>query len=140
GALGLAQVPAQNTTPPPEVIRVQPPATPGPNFPQPGEPATAEFVPQQPPTATKVAPKGIEDDDVPFGPTPTQAVVRLEEGKLIIRQRGLHHYVPVTTQRGDGNFVTNYQLRSGVQANTYDASDVTVFDMKGNRLATKAWK
>jgi hypothetical protein len=100
--------------------------------------APDEFAPQQKPT--KVAPKGIEDDDVPTGVTPTQAVVRLEDGKLIVRQRSLHHYVPVTTQQGDGRVVTSYQHRSGVQANTYDASDVTVFDMKGNRLATKAWK
>jgi RNA polymerase sigma factor (sigma-70 family) len=140
GALGLAQVPGQtNQQPPlPEVIRVNQPPSPDPVPPQ-ALNAPDEFSPQQQKPA-KVAAKGIEDDDVPTGATPAQAVVRLDDGKLVIRQRGGHHYQPVTTVRGDGNAVTSYQLRSGVNATTYDPADVTVFDVKGNRLATKAWK
>jgi RNA polymerase sigma factor (sigma-70 family) len=82
--------------------------------------------------------KGIEDDDVPYGSFPTQAVVRLEDGKLVVRQRG-YHYEPVTQKAGD-NTITSYQRKSGVQATTHDPADVSVFDMKGNRLSPKAWK
>lgn len=82
--------------------------------------------------------KGIEDDDVPYGSFPTQAVVRVEDGKLVVRQRG-YHYEPTTQKVGD-HAVTSYQRKSGVQATTYDPADVSVFDMKGNRLSPKAWK
>ena len=92
----------------------------------------------------KVAAKGIEDDDVPYGTFPAQAVVRLEDGKLIVRQRG-HFYESVNaTRTGDarsgGNVVTVTVRKSGVQATTHDPADVAVFDMKGNRLSPKAWK
>jgi RNA polymerase sigma factor (sigma-70 family) len=86
----------------------------------------------------KYAAKGIEDDDVPYGSFPTQAVVRIEDGKLVVRQRG-HRYEPVTQKVGD-HAVTSYQRKSGVSATTHDPADVSVFDMKGNRLSAKAWK
>jgi RNA polymerase sigma factor (sigma-70 family) len=70
----------------------------------------------------KVSAKGIEDDDVPYASLPAQAVVRVENGKLILRQRGTDPYA------------------LGVTAQSYDPADVGVFDMKGNRLAPKAWK
>jgi len=44
--------------------------------------------------------KGIEDDDVPYGSFPTQAVVRVEDGKFVVRQRG-HHYAAVTQKVGE---------------------------------------
>jgi RNA polymerase sigma factor (sigma-70 family) len=94
----------------------------------------------------KVAAKGIEDDDVPYGTFPAQAAVRIEEGKLIVRQRG-HYYEPVTryvteqtVQGAVQRAVTSYERKSGVTATTHDPADVSVFDMKGNRLAAKDWK
>lgn len=92
----------------------------------------------QPPAPKKVPAKGIEDDDVPYTSFPTQAVVRLEDGKLIVRQRG-HHYAAVAEKVGDQT-VVSYQYKSGVSAQTFDPADVAVFDMKGNRLAPKVWK
>jgi hypothetical protein len=86
----------------------------------------------------KVAAKGIEDDDVPYPASPSQAVVHVEDGKLIVRQRG-HRYEAVTQKFGN-QVVTSYHPKSGVQAKTYDPADVSVFDMKGNRLQPKAWK
>jgi hypothetical protein len=70
---------------------------------------------------------------------PSQAVVRVEDGKLIVRQRTFH-YAPVTVAAADGRAVTSYHARSGVGARTYDPADVAVFDMKGNRLQNKAWR
>lgn len=102
--------------------------------------------PPKPQEPKKVAAKGIEDDDVPYGSFPSQAVVRIEDGKLIVRQRS-YHYEPVTQyvteQTAQGQVqraVTSYQMKSGVTARTYDPADVAVFDMKGNRLAAKDWK
>ena len=69
---------------------------------------------------------------------PSQAVVRVEEGKLIVRQRGFS-YQPVTHLVGE-RAVTSYQAKSAVSARTVDPADVSVFDVKGNRLQTKAWK
>ncbi len=83
--------------------------------------------------------KGIEDEDVPYGALPMQAVVRIEENKLIIRKR-VAVSEPVMHQVGNQK-VTNYEYRtevSGMAIN--DASDIAVFDMKGNRLLPKAWK
>jgi RNA polymerase sigma factor (sigma-70 family) len=96
---------------------------------------------QQPKAAEpkKVAAKGIEDDDVPYGSFPSQAVVRVEDGKLIVRQRQ-QIYEPVAQKRDDNTTVVSYQMKSGVTARTYDPADITVFDMKGNRLAAKDWK
>jgi hypothetical protein len=131
GAYGIAQVPAQNSLPPHDFVRVDP----GQN---PFDPLAAPIATQVP-KAEKVAAKGIEDDDVPFPATPTQAVVRMEEGKLIVRQRG-SHVAPVTVTTANGTPVTSYQRKSGVHATTYDPADVSVFDMKGNRLLPKAWK
>ena len=90
-------------------------------------------------TPDKVAAKGVEDDDVPYPAVPSQAVVRLEDGKIVVRQRG-QGVVPVTTQPKEGPPVTTYQRSPRVVGQTYDAADVSVFDMKGNRVATKAWK
>ncbi len=129
GAFGLAQTPVQNS--PRQAPDVKQPIT---NY---------DFGPsnQASPrsTTTKIIARGIEDDDVPYGSLPTQAVVRIEEGKLIIRQR-VAHIEPVTHQRGNES-VTSYQQRSVISGHTSpDTSDVTVFDMKGNRLLPKVWK
>ncbi len=94
-------------------------------------------VPTAPPK--KIVAKGIADDDVPYGTFPTQAVVRIEEGKLIVRQRA-HYYEPTKHIAGGATVVTNYERKSGVTATTHDPADVAVFDMKGNRLLPKAWK
>jgi RNA polymerase sigma factor (sigma-70 family) len=84
--------------------------------------------------------RGIEDEDVPYGTLPMQAVVRVENGKLIIRRR-IEFMEPVTHQLPGNQSVTNYEhvsTISGVEIN--DPSEVAVFDMKGSRLLPKAWK
>lgn len=86
----------------------------------------------------KFAAKGVEDDDVPYGTFPAQAVVRLEEGKLIVRQR--KQTTEAVVQKVGEATVMSYQTKSGVVATTHDPADVAVFDMKGNRLSPKAWK
>jgi RNA polymerase sigma factor (sigma-70 family) len=88
--------------------------------------------------AEKVAAKGIEDDEVPYPTTPSQAVVRLEDGKLVVRQRGRTAHA--VHKEVDGTKYIVHETRSGVNAKSYDADDVSVFDMKGNRVATKTWK
>jgi RNA polymerase sigma factor (sigma-70 family) len=129
GAFGLAQTGVQNSPrPAPDVNQ---PLT-NSNF-GPSNQASPHS------TTTKIIARGIEDDDVPYGSLPTQAVVRIEEGKLIIRQR-IAHIEPVSHPRGNES-VTSYQQRSQVNGQTIaDTSDVTVFDMKGNRLLPKVWK
>lgn len=131
GAYGLAQAPGQANRPQPDVVRVNP----GHN---PFDPIDEAIFAQQP-KVEKIAAKGIEDDDVPFPTSPTQAVVRVEEGKLIVRQRG-YHYATVAVANSGGHPVTTHQRKSGVQASTHDPADVAVFDMKGNRLLPKTWK
>jgi|GEM_PF-1725079 len=103
------------------------------------DPATgiAELQPKTQPK--KVAAKGIEDDDVPYASFPAQAVVRIEEGKLLVRQR-VRAIQPVTQTGGSGVAYTTYQQVSRVSAAAHDPADVAVFDMKGNRLSPKAWK
>lgn len=86
----------------------------------------------------KIGAKGVEDDDVPYGTFPAQAVVRLEEGKLIVRQRA--QSMEAVVQKVGEQTVVSYQTKSGVRATTHDPADVAVFDMKGNRLSPKAWK
>ncbi|HEY1187430.1 MAG TPA: sigma-70 family RNA polymerase sigma factor [Gemmata sp.] len=86
----------------------------------------------------KVGAKGVEDDDVPYGTFPSQAVVRIEEGKLIVRQRT--HSTEAVAQKVGEATVVSYQTRSSVRATAHDPADIAVFDMKGNRLAPKAWK
>ena len=86
----------------------------------------------------KIAAKGIEDEDVPLASSPAQAVVRVEGDKLIVRQRGAQHQTVVIT-RGQGT-TTTIGRKSGIHATTHDVGDVAVFDMRGNRLQTKAWK
>jgi RNA polymerase sigma factor (sigma-70 family) len=131
GAYGLAQAPpGQNPLPQPEVIRVRP----GQNVYEP----LAGF-PGEQPKPEKVVPKGIEDDDVPYPSTPTQAVVRVEDGKVIVRQR-TSRIVSVAPQNVPGQPVVAWQRKSDVQATTHDPADVAVFDMKGNRLQPKVWK
>jgi hypothetical protein len=95
--------------------------------------------PKKTPEPKKYAAKGIEDDDVPYAAFPSQAVVRIEGGKLVVRQRG-YQYVQVTQKVNDQQAVTTYQRKSGVHATTHDPADIAVFDMKGNRLSPKAWK
>ncbi len=135
GAYGLAQGPAPARLDPPKDVplKAAPPAV-GRTYSYVPVPADAP----PPGKAEKVAAKGIEDDDVPYPAFPAQAVVRVEDGKLVVRQRGFH-FQPVTRVAG-GQPVTSYERRSGPQAVTHDAADVTVFDMKGNRLPPKAWK
>lgn len=86
----------------------------------------------------KIGAKGIEDDDVPYGTFPAQAVVRVEDGKLIVRQRG--RYVEARPIVLGNRTVTRMESQSRVHASTHDSADVAVFDMKGNRLSQKAWK
>lgn len=88
--------------------------------------------------AEKIPAKGIEDEDVPYSSVPKQAVIRWEDGKLIVRQR--HHKMISVTADQAGRKVTSYQPSSSVVGYKYDATDVAVFDMKGNRIQTKAWK
>jgi RNA polymerase sigma factor (sigma-70 family) len=119
----------------------QPPALPTPNVPN--VPLVPSRVADDYPFPVaaqpkKVAAKGIEDDDVPYTSFPSQAVVRIEDGKLIVRQRS-QYYEPVMEKRGDQT-VVSYQMKSGVSAQNHDPADVAVFDMKGNRLAPKVWK
>jgi predicted DNA-binding protein (UPF0251 family) len=95
------------------------------------QPAPLIAPPGQVRPAEKVAAKGIEDDDVPYATTPVPAVVRYEDGKIVVRQRVRHAYV-----HAEGGV----QAVSPVVGRKLDASDVLVFDMKGNRLAAKAWR
>jgi RNA polymerase sigma factor (sigma-70 family) len=131
GAYGLAQVPATNTTNP--VVQELPPAPPN-DFDPFGGDVIAQTQPKQP---MKVAPKGIEDDDVPYAAFPSQGVVRIEEGKLIVRQR-TSGYETVTN--GDSPTTVVRQRVTAVRAYQADPADIAVFDMKGNRLLPKAWK
>jgi RNA polymerase sigma factor (sigma-70 family) len=87
----------------------------------------------------KVPAKGIEDDDVPYPTTPSQAVVRLEDDKLIVRQR-TRGYVASTRELENGSKVNVYEVKTTVGGRKYDPADVSVFDMKGNRVAEKTWK
>ncbi|MDY3558905.1 sigma-70 family RNA polymerase sigma factor [Gemmata sp. JC673] len=118
--------------------------SPGTTRPNPEQPLVAEDAPpvaletRKLPEAKKIVAKGIEDDDVPYGTFPAQAVVRIEAGKLVTRQR-TQFYEPVTQMVGE-HTVVSYQMKSSVRATTYDPADVAVFDIKGNRLSPKAWK
>jgi RNA polymerase sigma factor (sigma-70 family) len=89
--------------------------------------------------AEKVPAKGIEDDDVPYPTTPSQAVVRLEDDQLVVRQRS-RGYVASTRELENGTKVSVYEVKTSVGGRKYDAADVSVFDMKGNRVAEKTWK
>lgn len=106
--------------------------------------ATNEPISQQPAVPKKQAPlksvaKGVEDEDVPYTSTPKLGVVRLEDGKLIVRQRS-YYYAEVPVVVNDGSVMMTQQKRSGVNVAAVDAGEVAVFDMKGNRLPTKEWK
>jgi RNA polymerase sigma factor (sigma-70 family) len=95
------------------------------------------------PKEEKLPSKGIDDDDVPYAATPTQAVVRVEDGKLVVRQR--HRGMHATTKEvedtaGGKQTVVSYENKSSVGGYKADAADVAVFDMKGNRLPAKAWR
>jgi len=133
GLIGMGSVLAQQLSPPPMIPTVQLETA---NDPPVADPLVAQQ--QKPQEPKKVAAKGIEDDDVPYGSFPTQAVVRIEEGKLVVRQRG-QFVEPVTTKVGE-QMVSSYQRKSSVHATTHDPADIAVFDMKGNRLSQKAWK
>lgn len=98
------------------------------------DPLEEAAAPQPKAAPKKYAAKGVEDDDVPYGTFPAQGVVRAEDGKLIVRQR-TQSYVAVT----NGTTVVRH-VGSHVVTTTHDTADVTVFDMKGNRLSAKAWK
>ena len=77
---------------------------------------------------------------MPYGSFPTQAVVRIEDGKLVVRQRGSTLPSGRRPATAASSAVTSYQRKSGVSATKHDPADVSVFDMKGNRLPPKAWK
>jgi hypothetical protein len=80
---------------------------------------------------SKLAAKGILDDDVPYAGAPSQAVVRYEEGKLIVRQR-VRSYVAVTGKQqartgkadsappGQTTKITTYELRSTISGKSID--------------------
>jgi hypothetical protein len=88
-------------------------------------------------TPEKIPAKGIEDEDVPYPTFPNQAVVRMDEnGKIIIRQR----VSAMTAKLSADKQYTRYERQITVVGHAYDASDVSVFDMKGNRIPEKAWK
>jgi RNA polymerase sigma factor (sigma-70 family) len=119
-------------------------------FPQPGQPLSGSNAQNNNPyrqnTAPaekeipKIAAKGIEDEDVPYSTLPIQAVVRIENNKLIIRTR-LGVKEPVAHQQGNGTVTTTYENATAVHGTAInDISDLAVFDMKGNRLLPKAWK
>jgi RNA polymerase sigma factor (sigma-70 family) len=125
GAFGFAQQPFQQTTPPP-------------SNPQ-NNSTYKRTAPPMDKEVSKIAGKGIEDEDVPYGKLPMQAVVRIDNGKLIVRKR-VEVAVPLTQQHGNQS-VTTYDFGSAVSGTSInDASDIAVFDMKGNRLLPKAWK
>jgi RNA polymerase sigma factor (sigma-70 family) len=127
GAIGVAQQPYQQTVPPP------PGANPQNKY------SNKQSIPTVDKDTPKFAAKGIEDEDVPYGSLPMQAVVRVENGKLIIRKR-IEVSEPVTRQHGNQS-VTTYEHGSSVSGQAInDASDIAVFDMKGNRLMPKVWK
>jgi RNA polymerase sigma factor (sigma-70 family) len=97
----------------------------------------------------KFVAKGIADDEVPYASVPMQAVVRYEDGKLVVRQR-TRSYVAVVGSSAraavEGNpshsasHVTTFEVRSTIAGKSTDAADVAVFDMKGNRVPDKTWK
>ncbi|HJZ59649.1 MAG TPA: sigma-70 family RNA polymerase sigma factor [Gemmataceae bacterium] len=108
--------------------------------------AGQEFaVGQQPPSADKaklaekVPAKGVEDEDVPYPSFPMQAVVRVEgDGKLMIRLRS--RQTVMTKKEVDGQVMMVRENQTVVHGRAVDASDVSVFDMKGNRVPEKTWK
>ncbi|HEV3383438.1 MAG TPA: sigma-70 family RNA polymerase sigma factor [Gemmata sp.] len=129
GAIGVAQQPYQQT--------VQPP--PGTN-PQSRTPYNLSSpVPLKEKDVPKIAAKGIEDEDVPYVTFPMQAVVRIENGKLVIRKR-IEIREPATHQLGNQSVTTYYSGSAVFGQAINDASDIAVFDMKGNRLMPKVWK
>ena len=90
--------------------------------------------------AEKVAAKGVEDDDVPYPAVPSQAVVRLEDGKIVVRQRTRAGTVTSYTVTATGQNQAEVQPGPRVVGHKYDAADVSVFDMQGNRVSPKKWK
>ena len=132
GAFGLAQAPPASVPQlPPDVVSNEP-------VQNPAEPFSDPIVAQQP-KVEKVEPKGIEDEEVPYPATPTQAIIRIEDGKLIVRQR-VYHVASAHVHNIPGQPSGMMQRKSNVRASIYDPADIAVFDMKGNRLLPKAWK
>lgn len=125
-AATLAQFPASNGSPY------------GATYPAGQTPRAASNQPGAAKTAVKVDPKGIENDDVPYSMVPNQAVVRFEDGQLVVRARG-RYYERVTKDVG-GKDVTTSEPKIGVTGHKFDTADVHVFDMKGNRVPDKTWK
>jgi len=91
------------------------------------------------PADKKFTAKGIEDDDVPYAAVPGQAVCRFEDNKLIVRQR-TRSVVGTRVDVNGGTAIASYEIRSTVSGKTTDSADVSVFDMKGNRVGDKTWK
>jgi DNA-binding transcriptional regulator YiaG len=129
GAAGFAQFPGQADRGQPPAIAVGGQPVPTDNF---------EGIYNVQPKPEKVAAKGIEDDDVPLPATPSQAVVRVEDGKLIVRQRTHVRQISVQEVHGQNAYVP--QVKTGVSALKFDAAEVAVFDMKGNRMSNKQWR
>jgi RNA polymerase sigma factor (sigma-70 family) len=127
GAYGVAQQLAPTQPTPPSTA-----------FPQSNQPRGQDRQNASGNASPKVMPRGIEDEDVPIGQLPVQAVVRIEDGKLIIRQR-VSDYTIVKHRSGNESAFA-YQLQSRVGALTIlDPAELAVFDVKGSRLAAKAW-
>ena len=139
--LGAAAVVGQFSTTPAVQPKV---ATGGLNDAAAPPPAKAEDKSKPKSAEPKFAAKGIEDEDVPYAAMPTQAVVRYETGKLIVRQRTRGYvtigYVTDPLVPDSPTSVPSLEIRSSVIGKTTDAADVSVFDMKGNRVADKVWK
>ena len=136
GLIGLAASGIGQTSAPRPSAATLPPSDPFAPLPGQGGRYTAKM-------PDPVPAKGIEDDDVPYSSFPAQAVVRIEEGKLIVRQRtrGVFPVAKETTNKdGEKSKQMSYENKTAVVGNKYDASDISVFDMKGNRLAAKAWR
>jgi RNA polymerase sigma factor (sigma-70 family) len=88
----------------------------------------------------KIPAKGIEDDDVPYSSVPTQAVVRLEDGKMVVRQR-TRGARAVTVEAANGQKYQTLQQATRITGYRYDnVADVAAFDMKGNRIQSKVWR
>jgi hypothetical protein len=61
----------------------------------------------------------------------------------MIRQRKREFVATVINDAQDPKnaaLAATFEMRSTVENNTVDAADIAVFDMKGNRVADKAWK
>src|ERR1043166_279910 len=88
------------------------------------------------PTNSKVDPPvRYEAVSLPRSSTlpPTQALVSLQNGKLVVRTIGVDSVTPVT-KVVDGRHVTSYVLKEKVTLTTYDLIAIKVYDVMGKRV------